>query len=67
MAAASRIEIAYQPWIGSAERPQFLKPIYRVVYETPTQRQNVIEVPASDIWEARQAASKALGFELSLS
>jgi hypothetical protein len=58
--------IAYQPWIGTPDRPKFLKPVYRVEYETPMQRQNVVEVPASDVWEARQAASQALGFELTL-
>jgi len=66
MANITRAQIAYQPWIGTPDRPQFLKPVYREEYETPMQRQNVVEVPASDVWEARQAASQAVGFELTL-
>jgi hypothetical protein len=58
--------IAYQPWIGTPDRPKFLKLVYRVEYETPMKRQNIVEVPATDVWEARQAASQALGFELTL-
>jgi hypothetical protein len=64
MPKITRIQIAYQPWIGTPERPTFLKPVYWVEYETATQRQNVVQVSASDIWEARSAASQALGFEL---
>jgi hypothetical protein len=66
MAEVTCIQIAYQPWIGTADNPQFLKPVYSVEYETPTRRQNIIQVSASDVWEARQAASAALGIELSM-
>ena len=55
------IGIAYQPWIGTPDRPRFLKPVYQVDYELPEgQRQNALQFPAADAIEARQIASRAL-------
>jgi hypothetical protein len=66
MPQVTRAGVAYSPWIGTPERPQFLKSIFRVEYATPTRIQNVVEVPADNVWEAAKAASKVVGFELTL-
>ena len=58
--------IAYQPWEGTAERPHFLTPIYRVEYETKAQQQNVLEFPANDAIEARQIAAQILNIPFSM-
>jgi len=56
----TKIEIARQPWIGTPQNPQFLKPIYRVEYEAGQQR-HALEFPAADAIDARKLASARLG------
>jgi hypothetical protein len=43
-----------------------LTPVYRVEYETKEQRQNVFEVPASDVFSARQVASRLLNIPFTM-
>ncbi len=59
--------IAYQPWAGTQDRPQFLTPVYRDEYETEAQRQNVLEISANDAIEARQIAARILNIPFSMS
>lgn len=58
--------IAYQPWEGTPDRPRFLTPVYRVEYETEVQRQNVLELSASDAIAARQIAARILNIPFSM-
>jgi hypothetical protein len=58
--------IAYQPWEGTPTRPRFLSPVYRVEYETASQRQNILEIPAADAIEARLIASRVLGIAFAM-
>jgi hypothetical protein len=60
------IAIACQSWVGTPARPRFLTPVYRVEYETKEQRQNVFEVPASDVFSARQVASRLLNIPFTM-